>query len=126
MMEAPDHRLRPCPFCGNPEIHLYTCDEYDRYFAERGRRLWTWTATCKNCDCRISCTGGFDEGDTCDDTEREAIEVWNTRIAPEDFRYKPLSAMEAHLQERVDTIRRKWAEERRKTLPENSPIEGEK
>ncbi len=64
MKEADDYKLKPCPFCGGTAEVGYAINDYNRY-----------GVYCKNCGATVE----VKDWKGMEDTEENAIKVWNQR-----------------------------------------------
>lgn len=69
MKEADDYKLKPCPFCGGTAEVGYAINDYNRY-----------GVYCKNCGATVE----VKDWKGMEDTEENAIKVWNQRTIDYD------------------------------------------
>ena len=87
--------LEPCPFCGGKAV-IDRVDEGGDY-----RPWYWWTVHCANREC------------VCDslcheyETEAEAIEAWNTRIAVTDYEFS-IAVHDGHLWRKMEPREPEW------------------
>ena len=69
--------LKPCPFCGNRDIGIYSRIETDYVLRNGDKKVSTisdrWHVICRNCSCGTYY--GF--------CEEEVVEAWNRRAENE-------------------------------------------